>query len=329
MTTLLFLTKNLDGASTRYRALNYQSKLHQAGWNTHQWTSKKGIRSYSTLISYLLKSDIVMIQRKLLSTPLLFLVKLLSKKLIYDFDDAIFLKDNGQPSNHRLKLFAKAASGADAVFAGNQYLTQKAQLYNSNVVLLPTTVDTDRYQSAPRFERKQSIDLVWIGSSSTRKYLEGLIPALEELGKRHNRLRLKIIADFDLPLHHMKTLPIKWSDETEAIELASSDIGIAPMIDDPWTRGKCALKIIQYMAAGLPVISSDAGTNGEVVVNNLTGLLVNSQQEWITAVERLLEDEALRQVMAANGLERATKLYSQDYGFKVMINTFNQLLTEP
>jgi len=328
MPTLLFITKNLNGASTRYRALNYLDQLQQSGWNTRQWTSKEGLSSYPRLISCLLKSDIVMIQRKLLSTPLLLLVRLLSKKLVYDFDDAIFLKDSGKPSKHRLQLFSDAVRKSNAVFAGNHYLASKAELYNSNVVLLPTTVNMKRYLPAPKRDGSHFVDLVWIGSSSTRKYLEGLIPALEELGKRHKQLRLKIIADFDLPLSHMETLAIHWSSDTEALELGNSDIGIAPMTDDPWTQGKCALKVIQYMAAGLPVISSDAGTNGEVVVDNVTGLLVNSHKEWIAAVECLLEDETLRHSMAANGLKRAEQLYSQDSGFKVMQETFAQLLEE-
>ncbi len=327
MPKLLFITKNLNGASTRYRALGYADQLRNSGWTVSQWSSKGGLRTLPWLIKATLQSDVVMIQRKLLSPPILCLVRALNTNLIYDFDDAVFLKDNGSKSKHRYKLFRKVTQSARMIFAGNQYLADQARLFNPQVTVLPTTVNINKYEEAHNTNSSETntIDLVWIGSSSTRKYLEDITPILEKLGQQYPQLRLKIIADFDLPLKHLVTIPIEWSEKCEAHELASSCIGIAPMTENPWTKGKCALKIIQYMAAGLPVVSSCTGANKEVVVDEETGFLVNTENEWISAIGRLINDKPLRQAMASKGFERAKNNYSQEYGVNVMLEILNHL----
>ena len=284
------------------------------------------------LVRALLQADVVVIQRKLLSPALLFLVRTLNRNLIYDFDDAVFLKDSGKASRHRYRLFRGAVKNARWVLAGNQYLAEQASLFNPHIRVLPTTVNITKYtqvhsrnKSLPNKALSNYIDLVWIGSSSTRKYLENMAPVLEKLGEHYPQLRLKIIADFDLPLNNLTTIAIPWSEKDEARELCLADIGIAPMVDDPWTRGKCALKVIQYMAAKLPVVSSEVGSNKEVIIDNETGLLVSSEQQWFSAIESLINDSVLRESMGVKGFERANNYYSQDYGVKVLLDTFDQI----
>ena len=111
---------------------------------------------------------------------------------------------------------------------------------------------------------------------------------LEGSAEKIPRLRLKIVADFDLPSEKLSTWALAWSETGEAQALASAHIGIAPMPEDPWTRGKCALKVLQYMAAGLPVVSSPAGVNAEVVVNGVTGFLAETPRQWCEAIECML-----------------------------------------
>ncbi len=325
---LLFITKDANGVAARYRATDYIEQLNKANWNTSQWPASGGLKSIPALIRASLNADIALIQREMVSTAMLCLIKLFNHKLIYDFDDAVFLYDDGTYSKWRSKRFSRIAQTASLMLAGNHYLAEQAKRFNQHVSVLPTTVRISKYQQAHRYKRQNpsQIDLVWIGSSWTRKYLEKAIPALEQLGQKHPDIRLKIIADFDLPMKHITTVPIQWDGQTEAIELATSDIGIAPMVDDLWTRGKCALKVIQYMAAGLPVVSSNVGVNKEVVIDGETGLLADTNEQWIAALDKLIQNKGLRQSMATKGFERASRYYSQEYGFSILLDNLNELL---
>ena len=208
-----------------------------------------------------------------------------------------------------MRRFAAMAAVCDHLLAGNRFLADNARRFNPETSLIPTSVDVDRYSG--NWEKPGDfIDLVWIGSRSTRKYLLEALPALRLAAANEPRLRLKIIADFDLPDAGLPTLAIPWSAETEARELGSSHIGIAPMRDDNWSRGKCALKVLQYMAAGLPVVSSDAGANAEVVTSGQTGYLVDNDQSWGERIAMLANDAALRDRLGAEGRVRVRADYS-------------------
>ena len=150
-----------------------------------------------------------------------------------------------------------------------------------------------RYRSETK-KSNTSIDVVWIGSRSTRKYLLEALPALRLAAVRVPSLRLKIIADFDLPDAGFPTLAVPWDAATEANELASAHIGIAPMRDDDWSRGKCALKVLQYMISSLPVVSSDVGANAAVVDNGNTGYLAADNDAWCEYLVMLADDPVLR-----------------------------------
>lgn len=236
------------------------------------------------------------------------LLQLACDNIIFDFDDAIFVRSNGAAAVRRMKRFKTMVAYCNQVWAGNSFLARAASK-NNNLMLLPTAINIDHY-AVNATKPDTSIDLVWIGSSSTRKYLELVIPALESLAADLPQLRLKIIADFDVNSRHIKTLPVQWTEETEAQELAGSHIGIAPMIDNDWTRGKCGLKLLQYMAAGLPVITSPFGANKEIVIDGETGLFADSEQQWIQTMQQLVTDAGLRERMGSAGRQRAQDYYS-------------------
>ena len=170
------------------------------------------------------------------------------------------------------------------------------------------------------------IDLVWIGSRSTRKYLLEALPALRLASASTPRLRLKIIADFDLPDAGLPTLAVPWRSATEANELASAHIGIAPMRDDDWSRGKCALKILQYMASGLPVVSSNVGANAEVVDHGKTGYLVNSDEQWCARLVELAGDADLRHRFGEEGRRRVESDYSVEPVFSRIRSVLDALV---
>lgn len=261
---ILFISKGEDSASTRYRALQYFPLLQQAGFAASHVTAAGSPAAYFNALRQAAGADIVVVLRKTFSAPLLWLLRRLSRKLVFDFDDAIFCNTDGSTSTTRMRRFAAMAGVCDHIFAGNHFLAERAARFNPKVSVLPTAVDVNRYVGNSE-KAVDTVDLVWIGSRSTRKYLHEALPALRLAATKVSGLRLKIIADFDLPDAGLPTLAVPWNLETEVDALASSHIGIAPMRDDDWSRGKCALKVLQYMASGLPVVSSDVGANAEVL----------------------------------------------------------------
>ena len=192
--------------------------------------------------------------------------------------------------------------------------------FNRQVTVLPTSIEIERYQ--PMAEKPGAGTLlVWIGSRSTKKYLADVLPALESACAAIKGLHLKIIADFEL---HSEVLPIDnvpWSLATEARELAASTIGIAPMTDDPWTRGKCGLKVLQYMASGLPVITSPYGVNRELVVEGETGFHAVTTQQWLDAIQKLAGDPARAAGMGAAGRQVCESRFSVQATFKRLLQT--------
>jgi glycosyltransferase involved in cell wall biosynthesis len=214
---------------------------------------------------------------------------------------------------------------SDAVWAGNRHLADAAASINGHVSLLPTSIRPDRYDVAAEKPRNH-VDLVWIGSSATRKYLVEALPAMEALAQRYPQLRMKIVADFDLETRDLVTLPVTWSEAVEARELAASHIGIAPMPDNPWTRGKCALKILQYMAAGLPVVASPAGVNRDVVIDGETGYLAASRDQWTDALQKLVCDAGLRERQGRLGRQRVLESYSEIATARSMLADLDSLV---
>lgn len=316
---LLFLGKAIDEASSRYRLLPLMAALDS---EQHQCEFKSSELSLLAKLKLLLEAgqyDVLVIQRKLFAP---WFVRALRRKvphLVFDFDDAIFSKSSGHASTSRMVKFEAICQCADVLLAGNDYLAKAAQDAGADparVQTIPTSVVLEEAVleeiaplATPREARPPT--LVWIGSSSTRRYLDFLTPALERLGQQFPDLTLKVISDFQFHLDAMEVNNVPWSLQTEAVELASSDIGIAPMIDDPWTRGKCALKVLQYMAAGLPVVSSRCGANEEAVIHAETGYLVDSEEDWCQAVGKLLNDVELAQQLGQAGRRRVAQYYER------------------
>ncbi len=333
MTTrrVLFISRGEDAPSTRYRALAYFPMLEAAGWSARHIEASRDWATRMRLLNYARKADVVVVLRKTFSGVFRCLLAGASKKLVLDIDDAIYLRDTGEASSSRMKRFAAMARCCDEVWCGNSHLATEAARHNSHVTLLPTSIDPARYTPREAMGDTEMTGgaggagdaggaggegdaspptLVWIGSGATRKYLEDALAALEQAAGRVPGLRLKIIADFTLQSDKLAIDPVPWVRETEATELAAAHIGIAPMNNDPWTRGKCGLKVLQYMAAGLPVIASRVGVHGDLVAEGETGLLVDDAQQWPQAVAKLAGDAGMREKMGAAGRARAVACFS-------------------
>ncbi|MFT7234562.1 MAG: glycosyltransferase involved in cell wall biosynthesis [Methylophagaceae bacterium] len=307
---ILFVSKGVS-ASSRYRAIQYFPYLQSEGYFPIHITASGGVAAVLRTLWQVKHADVVVILRKTFPAPLTWVFRVLSKKLFFDFDDALFCSSNGAPSKTRRNRLKVMVRQVDHVLAGNQYLANESLKMNAAVSVIPTSLDTKRY-NVTADKPVGFIDLVWIGSSSTSKYLIDLLPVLNQAAEKNFRLRLKIIADFNIEDAKIPIIAIQWSEEAEIRELANAHIGIAPMVDNDWTRGKCALKVLQYMAAKLPVISSHIGVNAEAVLQGETGYLVTSEDKWLIAIENLAEDQVLREKLGLKGLQRVKEMYDID-----------------
>ena len=314
---LLFIAEN-ESSATRYRALHYFDRFRAAGFEPQLAMAGRHRLRWLKLRRAMREAEAVVLLRQLPYWPVPSLVRRAARKLIYDFDDAIYAHEDGSPYPRRERRLAGMIRRCDAVWAGNEELADHARQHNARVAVVPTAVDVDRYAVAAR-KPEDALDLVWIGSSATRKYLETVLPALERAASDLPQLRLKIIADFDLPSTQLRTLPIRWSESAESHELASSHVGIAPLPDNVWTRGKCGLKVIQCMAAGLPMIASPVGVQKQMVRPGETGFLAATPQEWIEAVRALAGRPDLRDSLGSAGAQIARASYSEEVVFKAML----------
>lgn len=242
------------------------------------------------------------------------IAKILKKKIIYDFDDAIWISQYAQPLNcfDFVKNPAKVNSiirWSWKVSCGNDYLAKHALKYNKYVFVNPTTVDTDLRYAEVKDQHTSEIIVGWTGSHSTLMYLEVLIPFLEKVYKKVP-FHLMIICD--RPPTYMPSFStfIKWKEDTEIIDLLNFNIGIMPLIEDPWTEGKCGFKAIQYMALAIPAVVSPVGANKKIVDHGINGYICSSEQEWESALLQLIQNEGLRTEMGLKAKEKIVKHYS-------------------
>ena len=236
--------------------------------------------------------------------------------LIFDFDDAIWLTDTSRSTYPRLaKLFKQPEKvlgvmrHADLVIGGSRYLVQQADAHNATTLLARTVVSRDAYTPLPcRSSGEPACDMPvvgWVGSHSTAFQLIEITNALKLVREKGYQFDLRIVgANPDFNLAGLDATFVPWSLEREAAEFANIDVGLAPMSDTPWSKGKCGFKQIQYMAAGVPFVSSSTGGAAEFIENGAVGLVANSQTQWVDAIERLLKDRELRSRLSQAGRTR-------------------------
>lgn len=319
MPKILFISKGEQSSSTRYRALQYFPHFKAQNWQPIHVTISGGIIPIIKTLNAAISADVVVVLRKTFPMPIFWILRKLSKRLIFDFDDAIFLNTDGSYSKTRMHRFIKTISKCDFIFAGNSYLADEAKQYNSAVSVIPTSVEVAKYDF-PKHKSPDSFDLVWIGSSSTKKYIAAIIPAIEHAAQSIPNLRLKIIADFKLTSPKLTIKNVAWTEAVEAIELGQSHVGLAPMVDNNWTKGKCALKVLQYMASGLPVISSPTGVNAYVVDNGVNGYLASNDEEWSEFIIKISQEKEQSENMGRLGKQRVNQEFSINIVFKKMLS---------
>lgn len=250
---------------------------------------------------------------------------LMRQPYIYDFDDAFYLKyRSGRLGMARAVLgnkFDTFMAGSAAVTAGNHVLAKYASLHNASTHYLPTVVDTGRYLPDPA--RQNPVFTVgWIGSPSTASYLPELIQPLAALGAEAP-LRFVVIGGKAPAIPNVEVVELPWQENTEVELINTFDVGVMPLPDDDWARGKCAFKLIQYMACGVPVVASAVGANIDVV-NTDCGLLANTPESWVQALRELRDDSGLRHRMGEAGRERVVQHYSLHAALPVLADVIHK-----
>lgn len=323
MPEILFLHKGRHAASTRYRALQYFDCLRKEEWVPHEMQVSGSVANYLTALRAARRADVVVVLKKPFRPVFRYLLRRVARRLVFDFDDAVYVRDNGEDNPRHLAQFQKMLSRCDDVWAGNAQLLAAALPIAERSCLIPTTLPLLKYELEP--ETPPGIDLVWIGGSASRPWLESILPTLERAALEIPGLRLKIIADFALQSSVLEVLAVPWSEAGEAQALADAHIGIAPLPDNAFTRGKCGLKTLQYMAAGLPVIASSTGVQSDMVISEETGILADSGQAWLDALLQLASDENLRMSMGEAGRALCVQQYAVEAGCRLMLERLDAL----
>lgn len=350
---VLALTKyGSQAASTRQRFLQYEPYLRESGFavqhspllgddyvqNLQKTTSKFSVqllRRYLDRVRSLVfasEYDLLWIQYELFPyLPVSFerLALLWKKPLVFDFDDAIFnMYDNAPNSFVRGMLQGKIGQmlrRSDLCCCGNSYLEKYALQYCSNTMLLPTVVDTETYKPNRRGPSRSPPVIGWIGSPSTAAYLKPLLPLLSALATS-GRARVKIVGAGQRPSMSSDNVEfLEWSQEREIADVQAMDIGIMPLPDDEWARGKCGFKLIQYMACGIPVVASPVGVNKHIVDEGTNGYLARSIDEWRIALTKLMADPDQRLRLGKSGRARVLREYSTRTHAPRLVTAFNSL----
>jgi glycosyltransferase involved in cell wall biosynthesis len=316
---LTALVESPDHVCCRYRLAAFRPWLEQAGHRLELRPFPRSWWSRLRLSHDLRDTDAVLVQRKLLPLWQLHLLRRSVRYLLFDFDDAVFLRDSyaakGMHSSRNQRRFTAMARAADTIIAGNAFLAEEAARWAGaeRVQVIPTCVDPGHYACAQHPHGRNGLELVWVGSSSTLRGLEAARPLLEEIGRRLPGLRLKLICNRFLQLDHLPVIECLWSEAGEVEAIAAADVGVSWVPDDLWSLGKCGLKVLQYMAAGLPVVANPVGVQSDLVRHGVTGFLAATPGQWIEGLSRLAHDPALRQRMGRAGRERVAK----DFGVAI------------
>ena len=315
---LLALTAAPEFVCYRYRLNGFAPMLAERGWSLEPMAIPRSLAGFLEELPRIAAADAVVLQRTLFSWCKRRLLRRAAKVLIYDFDDAVFLRDSNQrrsaQSIQRWRRFRDTVRLADVCLAGNDYLRTQAVACAGpeRVFAVPTCVDPHRYPVAGHCREGSDVELVWIGSRATLPSLELIKPGLHAANGCLPGLKLKIICDAFPEMRGMCVLPVRWSEETEAEEIAAADIGIAWLPEHPWSLGKCGLKVLQYMAAGLPVVANPIGVHRQLITHGETGFLAATPMAWREALLRLANSAELRRSMGARARERVLRRYSPD-----------------
>lgn len=319
---------NADDDKKFYKAKNYFWKF---------WILLKSISKRYKEVKSKNQPDIVFIQRECFMLGTTYFERQFSKKckVVFDFDDSIWLQ-NVSNANKKLAFLKNAAKTSeliklsDLIFAGNEYLANYAKKFNNNIQIVPTTIDTEEYKKISNNNNNNNTEQIcigWSGSVTTIQHFEIAIPFLKIIKEKFgDKVYFKVIGDEYYVNRELAIQGVKWCKETELIELSEFDIGIMPLLDDEWAKGKCGLKGLQYMALEIATIMSPVGVNTEIIQQGENGYLASTLEEWVIAISLLIESREHRNMVGSNGRKTVIDNYSVESTKMFYLEAFQTLL---
>lgn len=315
---LLFLTPSGETLpSVRFRVLPFVALGRARGLVADWRRAPKAIHQRLTFLLTLPQARVIVIQQKLFAPWELSLIRRCCKKLVYDVDDALWAlhpAEVGQPGSAEKSAkitarFAHTCASVDMVIAGNDYLAGHARPHQPNVFVLPTLLDTARYTPPPPDAAAVGpLRVGWMGTSGNLWFLPEV---LRQLAPHRDRLDIRVVADqpYEGDLRELVRFE-RWSARLEADQLRGFEVGLMPLTDDEYTRGKCGFKVLQYMAVGAVPVASAVGFNTEILTHGRDGFLVRQPSDWAAHILALAGDRELREQMAANARATVVERFS-------------------
>jgi len=333
-----FFTNGINTPSSRFRIYQFLDKVQgEFNYNiypleTEKRTGKnyiaKGNRLFHRVLNLAsagIRGDRILIQRMLIYKNSVALEKLIFSTarngVIVDFDDSIFI------SNPK---FSYSVANADLVIAGNKFLSEWASKFSNNVKIIPTCIDTSRFIFNDFKPNQTEIVIGWTGTKGNLHYIEEIVDVLKFLKQKY-KFKFVTISDSDKApafLNELSPIMLYWDKEREVEQLKLLDIGIMPLPDNQWTRGKCGFKLLQYMATGILSICSAIGVNKEIIADRKNGLLCTSKEEWYTKIEWALRNYGSSDFVEMRNNARKTVIdqYSIEYNLSHFIKAITQLI---
>ncbi len=325
---LFVVSSGFSYASSRVRVYQYLPYLSDINYKVFRFNKKLTGTKFDhyinifSLLVYALFYETIFIQKVFFRKEIFFLIKFVfRKRIVYDFDDAIFLKSSGGTQNKTIiEYFNYGLTCSDACLVVSDFNADYAKKYCSNVHKVVGPIDVKRYKVKPvATENTETIYIGWIGSPSTTKYLNTITKVFEEIYRKYNDKVKFIFMGADSPNTDFKNAEFHtWSYEDEISFLMKLDVGIMPLTDDDWTKGKGGYKLLQYMATGIPGVASDIGANKEIIMDGETGFLVNDIENWVEKLSFLIENTEERQLFGKKARLNAEKYYSIEANIGVL-----------
>jgi glycosyltransferase involved in cell wall biosynthesis len=303
----------------RYRVRAFETTLEASGWSLTIEPLAAGLIPRLFQFGRASDYDTVILQRKLLPGWQLRELRKRSSRLIFDFDDAVLYRDSydrrGPHHRRRSERFKRVVQVSDTVIAGNTFLADCALnsgAHPDRVRIIPTCIEANHARPIASPRPSSGLDLVWIGSASTLAGLAQQRELWERIGREVPGSRLRMVCDHFLRFDSLPVVDVPWSEPTEAANVAAADVGISWVPDDLWSRGKCGLKVLQYQAAGLPVVANPVGVHPEMIRHGVDGFLASTADEWVEAISLLATSPELRWKMGQAARSRLEQKYSVD-----------------
>ncbi len=293
---ILAITRKPESASFLQRVAGYVLPLQARNIEVECATLPSSATGQWRLLGLTRGFDGIWWHRHLLAPWWLPRLRRHARRIVFDFDDPLTSSsaEGGRPSASRRFRFARMLSRCDSALAGSEYLASLAQPYCPRVTVLRMAIDLPPAAGERQPAQDGSLDLLWVGSAATQPYLEEIRPVLELLPTTHPHTRLRLVAHQPMSFGKLRVDFRKWSPDEEASALRECHVGLCPMPDTLWTRGKCPYKVIQYLAHGLPWVGSAVGENIASAGHGTRGFCAGNSAEWSRAISQLLDDSKLR-----------------------------------